>query len=114
MLESARGYRTGKALPLVSKLLRKLKEVYALWLKERQANAGLMQETAYWKRQAQTNEAAREKAARLDKLTRILGVDEIDRLLTPHRNSARCSTQSAGAGSLHLLNEKGSEAYESL
>ena len=89
VLESARGYRTGKALPLVSKLLRKLKEVYALWLKERQANAGLMQETAYWKRQAQTNEAAREKAARLDKLTRILGVDEIDRLLTPHRNSAR-------------------------
>ena len=56
---------------------------------ERQANAGLIQETAYWKRQAQTNEAAREKAARLDKLTRILGVDEIDQLLTPHRNSAR-------------------------
>ena len=89
VLESARGYRAGKALPLVSKLLRKLKEVYALWLKGRQANAGLMQETAYWKRQAQTNEAAREKAARLDKLTRILGVDEIDRLLTPHRNSTR-------------------------
>ena len=89
VLESARGYRTGKALPLVSKLLRKLKEVYALWLKERQANAGLMQETSYWKRQAQTNEAAREKAARLDKLTRILGVDEIDRLLTPHRNTTR-------------------------
>lgn len=89
VLESARGYRAGKALPLVSKLLRKLKDVYALWIKERQANAGLMQETSYWKRQAQTNEAAREKAARLDKLTRILGVDEIDRLLTPHRNSAR-------------------------
>lgn len=89
VLESARGYRTGKALPLVSKLLRKLKEVYALWLKERQANAGLMQETAYWKRQAQTNEATREKAARLDKLTRVLGADEIDRLLTPHRNSTR-------------------------
>ena len=87
VLESARGYRTGKALPLVSKLLRKLKEVYALWLKGRQANAGLMQETAYWKRQAQTNEAAREKAARLDKLTRTIGADEIDRLLTPHRNS---------------------------
>lgn len=89
VLESARGYRTGKALPLVSKLLRKLKEVYALWLKGRQANAGLMQETAYWKRQAQTNEATREKAARLDKLTRVLGADEIDRLLTPHRNSTR-------------------------
>ena len=89
VLESARSYRAGKALPLVSKLLRKLKDVYALWIKERQANAGLMQETAYWKRQAQTNEAAREKAARLDKLTRILGVDEIDRLLTPHRNSTR-------------------------
>lgn len=89
VLESARGYRTGKALPLVSKLLRKLKEVYALWLKGRQANAGLMQETAYWKRQAQTNEAAREKAARLDKLTRTIGADEIDRLLTPHRNSTR-------------------------
>ena len=40
VLESARGYRAGKALPLVSKLLRKLKEIYALWLKERQANAG--------------------------------------------------------------------------
>lgn len=89
VLESARGYRTGKALPLVSKLLRKLKEVYALWLKEHQANAGLMQETSYWKRQAQTNEATREKAARLDKLTRVLGADEIDRLLTPHRNSTR-------------------------
>lgn len=89
VLESARGYRTGKALPLVSKLLRKLKDVYALWIKERQANAGLMQETAYWKRQAQTNEATREKAARLDKLTRVLGADEIDRLLTPHRNFAR-------------------------
>lgn len=89
VLESARGYRTGKALPLVSKLLRKLKEVYALWLKGRQANAGLMQETAYWKRQAQMNEATREKAARLDKLTRVLGADEIDRLLTPHRNSTR-------------------------
>lgn len=89
VLESARGYRTGKALPLVSKLLRKLKNVYALWIKERQTNAGLMQETSYWKRQAQTNEAAREKAARLDKLTRILGVDEIDRLLTPHRNTTR-------------------------
>ena len=89
VLESARGYRTGKALPLVSKLLRKLKEVYALWIKERQANAGLMQETAYWKRQAQTNEAAREKAIRLDKLTRTIGADEIDRLLTPHRNSTR-------------------------
>ena len=82
MLETARSYRAGKALPVIKKLVRKLREVYALLVNERQKNNDILRETAYWKRKAEPNEFMQEKASRLDRLTRTLGADEIDRLLS--------------------------------
>lgn len=42
----------------------------------------MLRETAYWKRKAEHNDLMQEKASKLDRLTRILGADEIDRLLS--------------------------------
>ena len=82
MLETAKSYRAGKALPIVKKLVRKLREVYSLLVNERQKNNDMLRETAYWKRKAEPNELMQEKASKLDRLTRTLGADEIDRLLS--------------------------------
>ena len=82
MLETARSYRENKALPVIKKLVRKLREVYALLVNERQKNTDMLRETAYWKRKAETSEVVQEKASKLDRLTRTLGSDEIDRLLS--------------------------------
>lgn len=46
MLETARSYRAGKALPVIKKLVRKLREVYALLVNERQKNTDMLRETA--------------------------------------------------------------------
>ena len=86
MLETARSYRASKALPVIKKLVRKLREVYALLVNERQKNTDMLRETAYWKRKAEISEVLQEKASKLDKLTRTLGADEIDRLL-PQRSA---------------------------
>ena len=80
MLETARSYR--EALPVIKKLVRKLREVYALLVNERQKNNDMLRETAYWKRKAEPNELMQEKVSKLDRLTRTLGSDEIDRLLS--------------------------------
>ena len=82
MLETAKSYRASKALPVIKKLVRKLREAYALLVNERQKNNDMLRETAYWKRKAENSEVVQEKASRLDRLTRTLGADEIDRLLT--------------------------------
>lgn len=82
MLETARSYRENKALPVIKKLVRKLREVYALLVNERQKNTDMLRETAYWKRKAEPNELMQEKASRLDRLTRMIGANEIDRLLS--------------------------------
>ena len=82
MLETAKSYRASKALPVIKKLVRKLREVYSLLVNERQKNNDMLRETAYWKRKAEHNELMQEKASKLDKLTRMLGADEIDRLLS--------------------------------
>ena len=82
MLETARSYRENKALPVIKKLVRKLREVYALLVNERQKNNDMLRETAYWKRKAEPNELMQEKVSKLDRLTRTLGSDEIDRLLS--------------------------------
>ena len=82
MLETARSYRENKVLPVIKKLVRKLREVYALLVNERQKNYDMLRETAYWKRKAENSEVLQEKAFRLDRLTRTLGSDEIDRLLS--------------------------------
>lgn len=82
MLETARSYRASKALPVIKKLVRKLREVYALLVNERQKNTDMLRETAYWKRKAEISEVLQEKASKLDRLTRTLGSDEIDRLLS--------------------------------
>lgn len=82
MLETARSYRKNKVLPVIKKLVRKLREVYALLINERQKNTDMLRETAYWKRKAETSEVVQEKASKLDRLTRTLGADEIDRLLS--------------------------------
>ena len=87
MLETAKSYRAGKALPIVKKLVRKLREVYALLVNERQKNTDMLRETAYWKRKAEHNDFMQEKASKLDRLTRTLGADEIDRLC--HHNRSR-------------------------
>ena len=82
MLETARSYRENKVLPVIKKLVRKLREVYALLVNERQKNTDMLKETAYWKRKAEHNDLMQEKASKLDRLTRTLGADEIDRLLS--------------------------------
>lgn len=82
MLETARSYRENKALPVIKKLVRKLREVYALLVNERQKNTDMLRETAYWKRKAEHNDLMQEKASKLDRLTRTPGADEIDRLLS--------------------------------
>ena len=82
MLETAKSYRESKSLPIVKKLVRKLREVYALLVNERQKNTDMLRETAYWKRKAETSEVLQEKASRIDRLTRTIGADEIDRLLS--------------------------------
>lgn len=82
MLETAKSYRAGKALPVIKKLVRKLREVYALLVNERQKYNDMLRETAYWKRKAEPNELMQEKVSKLDRLTRTLGSDEIDRLLS--------------------------------
>ena len=90
MLETAKSYRASKALPVIKKLVRKLREAYALLVNERQKNNDMLRETAYWKRKAENSEVVQEKASRLDKLTRKIGADEIDRLLSqrsPHEHT---------------------------
>ena len=82
MLETAKSYRANKALPVIKKLVRKLREVYALLVNERQKNNDMLRETAYWKRKAENSEVVQEKASKLDRLTRTIGADEIDRLLS--------------------------------
>ena len=82
MLETARSYRENKVLPVIKKLVRKLREVYALLVNERQKNTDMLRETAYWKRKAEPNELMQEKVSKLDRLTRTLDSDEIDRLLS--------------------------------
>lgn len=82
MLETAKSYRANKVLPVIKKLVRKLREVYALLVNELQKNNDMLRETAYWKRKAEPNELMQEKASKLDRLTRTLGADEIDRLLS--------------------------------
>ena len=82
MLETAKSYRANKALPVIKKLVRKLREVYALLVNERQKNGDMLRETAYWKRKAENSEVLQEKASKLDRLTRTLGSDGIDRLLS--------------------------------
>lgn len=92
MLETAKSYRENKALPVIKKLVRKLREVYALLVNERQKNSDMLRETAYWKRKAEPNERMQEKASKLDRLTRTIGADEIDRLLSQrsaHEHSQR-------------------------
>ena len=89
MLETAKSYRENKALPVIKKLVRKLREVYALLVNERQKNTDMLRETAYWKRKAETNEVVQEKASRLDRLTRTIGSDEIDRLLSQRSTHER-------------------------
>ena len=84
MLETAKSYRENKVLPVIKKLVRKLREVYALLVNERQKNTDMLRETAYWKRKAENSEVVQEKASRLDRLTRTIGADEIDRLLSQH------------------------------
>ena len=90
MLESGKSYRINKALPVVKKLVRKLKEVYVLLVNEQQANSNLAKESVFWRRKAETNAAYREDAVKLNKLNQLLGKDEIDRLLaqckTPERH----------------------------
>ena len=49
----------------------------------------MLRETAYWKRKAETSEVLQEKASRLDRLTRTLGADEIDRLLSQRSSHER-------------------------
>lgn len=52
----------------------------------------MLRETAYWKRKAEHNDLMQEKASKLDRLTRTLGADEIDRLLSQrstHEHSMR-------------------------
>ena len=46
MLETARSYRENKVLPVIKKLVRKLREVYALLVNERQKNNDMFRETA--------------------------------------------------------------------
>lgn len=46
MLETARSYRANKALPVIKKLVRKLREIYALLVTERQKNSDMLRETA--------------------------------------------------------------------
>ena len=90
MLETAKSYRANKALPVIKKLVRKLREVYALLVNARQKNNVMLRDTAYWKRKAETSEVLQEKASKLDKLTRKIGADEIDRLLSqrsPHEHT---------------------------
>ena len=90
MLETARSYRENKVLPVIKKLVRKLREVYSLLVNARQKNNDMLRETAYWKRKAETSEVLQEKASKLDKLTRKIGADEIDRLLSqrsPHEHT---------------------------
>ena len=84
MLETAKSYRENKVLPVIKKLVRKLREVYVLLVNERQKNTDMLRETAYWKRKAENSEVVQEKASRLDRLTRTIGADEIDRLLSQH------------------------------
>ncbi len=89
MLETGKGYRTNKALPVVKKLIRKLKTVYQLLLSEREISGKLTRDVAFWKRKAETSVATQDKAAKLDRLTKVLSVEEIDRLLTQRPSSER-------------------------
>lgn len=82
MLETGKSYRTNKALPVVKRLIRKLKTVYQLLLSEREINGKLTRDVAFWKRKAEVSNATQDKATKLDRLTKALGVEEIDRLLT--------------------------------
>lgn len=81
MLETDKGYRTNKALPVVKKLIHKLKTVYQLLLSEREISGKLTRDVAFWKQKAEVSNMALSKAAKIDKLTKVLGAEEIDRLL---------------------------------
>lgn len=86
MLETGKGYRTNKALPVVKKLIRRLKNVYQLLLSEREISGSLTRDIAFWKRKAEISDAMQNKAAKLDRLTKELGAEEIERLLTQRRS----------------------------
>jgi len=89
MLETGKGYRTNKALPVVKKLIRKLKNIYQLLLSEREISGSLTRDIAFWKQKAEVSDITLSKAAKLDKLTKAMGVEEIDQLLTQRPSPER-------------------------
>lgn len=74
---------------MVKKLIRKLKTVYQLLLSEREISGKLTRDVAFWKRKAEVSVAMQDKAAKLDRLTKALGTEEIDRLLTQRPSPER-------------------------
>lgn len=79
-LESAGAYRS-RVLKGVTLLFSKLKDIYRMYVREHSLVETLTCEVSMWRHRAEATEQAQDKAGRFDRLARVLGLDEINRLL---------------------------------
>ena len=82
-LESARSVYT-RAVTVIGKLIGKLRSLLVLYHGERAKNEALNRENRIWQERAKQATEITEKASKFDQLAKILGLDEIERILKEH------------------------------
>ena len=79
-LESARSVYS-RAVTVIGKLIGKLKNLLVLYHGERAKNEALTRENRIWQERASLTKETTEKAGKFDLLAKILGLEEIERIL---------------------------------
>ena len=82
-LESARSVYT-RSVTVIGKLIGKLKNLLVLYHGERAKNETLTRENRIWQERAVLAKETTEKAGKFDQLAKILGLEEIERILKEH------------------------------
>ena len=82
-LESARSVYA-RAATVIGKLIGKLKSLLVLYHRERAKNETLTRENRIWQERAVLAKETTEKAGKFDQLAKILGLEEIERILKEH------------------------------
>ena len=79
-LESAGAYRA-RVLKGVTQLFSKLKDIYRMYVHEHSLVETLTREVSMWRRRAEAADQNQDKADKFDRLTHVLGIEELTRLL---------------------------------
>ena len=82
-LESARSVYT-RAVTVIGKLIGKLRSLLVLYHGERAKNETLTRENRIWQERASLTKETTEKAGKFDLLAKIIGLEEIERILKEH------------------------------